>query len=129
MVPTGQPNQGPDVVVQGFVRLTRAIVARSGLKSLDEANVVPYLREKLAWRVRTVSMSVYSVSFFSLSSLLSQVSGNNILLDDKTSLEIIVFSVRVGMGPISDPTTIPDHGEPRYYQDITAGRPGGSHIQ
>ncbi|KIP02312.1 hypothetical protein PHLGIDRAFT_20489 [Phlebiopsis gigantea 11061_1 CR5-6] len=99
--------KGNDIFVQGVVHLNRTIAARSGLPSFDEDEVVPYLKEKLSWRVRTVS-------------------GGVIELDEKTSLEVTVFSVRVSMGPISDPTTLPSQGKPRYYDDITAGRPGGA---
>lgn len=43
------------IVTEGFIHLNKVIAARSGLSSLDEAEVVPYLQKNLHWRVREVS--------------------------------------------------------------------------
>ena len=43
-----------DVIVEGFVHLSRAIAQHSGLPSLDPEVVVPYLTHNLHWRVQKV---------------------------------------------------------------------------
>ena len=71
----GAKKPGEDTFVQGVVHMNKAIVARSGLTSLDEDVVVPYLEEKLSWRVRTVRMSFSSSCSFSHTSLLAGCRG------------------------------------------------------
>lgn len=46
--------QAVGIVTEGFIHLTKSIVAHSGLSSLDETAVVPYLEKNLHWRVRKV---------------------------------------------------------------------------
>lgn len=47
-------------------------------------------------------------------------------LTDETSLEVAVFSVKLGMQPFARNVT---QGEPRYFNAITAGRLGGVQAQ
>lgn len=59
MVPGGgQPRRDKDTFVEGVIHLNRVIAARSGLPSFEEDVVVPYLKENIAWRVRTVCYPV-----------------------------------------------------------------------
>ena len=51
--------RGGDVYAEGVVHLNRVIAARSGLSSFEEDVVLPYLKDKLAWRVRTVCPSLF----------------------------------------------------------------------
>lgn len=44
-------------IVEGFVHLSQAIAQRSGLASLDPEEVVPYLKQNLAWRAQEVIIS------------------------------------------------------------------------
>lgn len=43
-----------ELVIEGFVHLSAAIVKRSGLASYEPSVVCPYLRDNLHWRIQTV---------------------------------------------------------------------------
>jgi len=93
-----------DVYSEGFVHLNSSIAKRSGLSSYEPEKVVPYLKEKLHWRVQ---------------------SGNRgeVELGKLPSLEVTVAQTPLTQEP-GAPFPIP--GRPVYHHHITYGRPGGA---
>ena len=57
-----------------------------------------------------------------------QINGEVVDPGSLESLEVSVFSVRIGMEPFSDASSLPTLGHPRFHLGITAGRPGGSSV-
>lgn len=51
-----------EIVIEGFVHLNRAIAKLSDISSYDPSEVVPYLQDKLHWRIQGVRM----ISLFTL---------------------------------------------------------------
>lgn len=91
----------PDLIEEGFVHLNQAIVAHSGLGSLDPAVVEPYLTKELHWRVQ-------------------KADGTQAQLE---SLEVSVYGT-----PLSYPpgAMFPVPGQRRRVGGITHGRRGGA---
>ncbi|KAF8874304.1 tyrosinase [Mucidula mucida] len=89
-----------DLLAEGFVHLDNAIAQHSGLGSLEPGVVEPYLTQALQWRVQKV---------------------------DGTPADLESLEVSVVCTPLSYPpgSMFPVPGEPRSYNGITHGRPGG----
>jgi tyrosinase len=95
------------LVVSGTVVLTGAllekVVVEGGLASLDPAEVVPYLRSNLGWRVRVFS-------------------GEEKDVGNVPGLEVSVCSTRVRIGDDGMPIY---SGEYELHPEVTQGRAGG----
>ncbi|KAJ7022230.1 photo-regulated tyrosinase [Mycena alexandri] len=84
-------------IVEGFVHLN---IARPELAAMDPEAVKAYLREHLSWRVLYPKRHpVHS--------------------DDVPSLEVLVHARRIRTNPGD---TLPSHGEPQWFPEITEGR-------
>ncbi|KAF9473594.1 tyrosinase [Pholiota conissans] len=93
-------NQG-DIVVEGFVHLTKYISQHAGLPSLNPEVVEPYLTKELHWRVLKADGSVGQLE----------------------SLEVSVYGTPMSFPPGS---IFPVPGNRRHFHGITHGRAGGS---
>ncbi|KAK0485254.1 hypothetical protein IW261DRAFT_1331325 [Armillaria novae-zelandiae] len=94
------PDQQP-AVTEGFVHLSNWIAQKTSLGSFDPGVVVPFLKDKLSWRVQMVSP----------------------ILTKVTSLEVTVLATPLTLEPGA---VFPTPGETQFYPSITAGRVGGS---
>nr|BAF74396.1 tyrosinase [Pholiota nameko] len=93
-------NQG-NVVVEGFVHLTKYISEHAGLRSLNPEVVEPYLTNELHWRVLKADGSVGQLE----------------------SLEVSVYGTPMNL-PVGAMFPVP--GNRRHFHGITHGRVGGS---
>ncbi|KAH9969746.1 hypothetical protein BC827DRAFT_1277089 [Russula dissimulans] len=93
-----------DVYSEGFVHLNSVIAKRSGLSSYEPEQVLPYLKEKLYWRVQSGNRSAVE-------------------LEKLPSLEVTVTQTPLTQEPGAP---FPIAGRPVYHHHITYGRPGGA---
>jgi len=93
-----------DDEIEGYVHLNAGIAKHSGQETFDPADVEPFLRNNLHWRVVDHNGSGTAARL--------------------PSLEVVVSSATLTLSPGA---SFPTVGEPHYYNGITFGRPGGSH--
>jgi tyrosinase len=92
-----------DIYSEGFVHLNSAIAKRSGLSSYEAEQVLPYLKDKLHWRI--------------------QAAGKAVEVGKLPSLEVTVSQTPLTQEPGAP---FPTAGQPIYHHHITYGRPGGA---
>ncbi|KAK0500429.1 hypothetical protein EDD18DRAFT_827912 [Armillaria luteobubalina] len=97
------PDQQP-ALTQGFTHLSNWIAEKTKLGSFDPGVVVPFLKDKLSWRVQMAG-------------------GVAVELTKVTSLEVTVLATPLTLEPGA---VFPTPGETQFYPNITAGRIGGS---
>jgi len=93
-----------DAYSEGFVHLNSAIAKGSGLSSYEPEEVLPYLKEKLHWRIQAANQTAVE-------------------LEELPSLEVTVSQIPLTHEPAAP---FPTLGEQVYHHHITYGRPGGA---
>ena len=119
-----------DMTLHGTISLTTSLldhVEANTLKSLDEKDVVPFLKKKLSWKLYSVRFAsdVYIVD----GQLLMMNQGDGVQLPD-TSLNAFRIEVQSQTACIPSDSNAPIeyHNNALTHEEVTAGKPGGADL-
>ncbi|KAF2874672.1 hypothetical protein BDV95DRAFT_296302 [Massariosphaeria phaeospora] len=99
--PTGKRASSLEPTLKGWVSLTESlldVILEGGLDTLDAADVVPYLKEKLTWKVYAGDGSLISRTSLSLASLSVEVVSSEAYIPSNPE-RAIVYSAEVTKYP------------------------------